>query len=514
MSRETVSVLVPVPVDEPFDYAVPDGAAVPPPGSFVRVPFGRQEQVGVVWHRPGSSRVPLERLKPLLQVLDAAPMPEPVRALVEEVARETLAPLGSSLRLALPVPAALEPWPEKLGYRRAPGLDVTAVKGKRAQAVAALPEGEAVLAKALAERAGVGVGVLHGMAKAGLLEPVGLVEVDVPSLPDPDALGVTLTPDQARVAAGLVEAVAERRPEVVLLEGVPGAGKTEVYFEAVAEALRGGRRVLVLLPEIVLSAQWLARFERRFGVQPAAWHSALTPAQRRDTWRLIAEGRIPVVVGARSALFLPLDRARPPRRRRGARHELQAGRGGALQRPRHGAGPRPLRGLPGDPRHRHAIDRDRIGCGRHRRRAQGPARLAAHAPALAPRRGRDAGRSASSTSAGAAAPRRLHLPAAAPGAVETLAAEGQSLLFINRRGYAPLTLCRACGYRLACSNCSAWLVAHRLRGRLQCHHCGLTIPAPEHCPSCGSVGTLVASGPGSSGWPRRWRTSSPTPASW
>src|SRR3954452_23516880 len=223
MSRETAPVLVPVPVDEPFDYAVPDGAAVPPPGSFVRVPFGRQEQVGVVWHRPGASRVPPERLKPLLPVLDAAPMPEPVRALVEEVARETLAPLGSSLRLALPVPAALEPWPEKLGYRRAPGLDAAAVKGKRAQALAALPEGEAVLAKGLAERAGVVMGFLHGLPKAVLLEPVRLVEVAVPPLPDPEAPGVTLTPDQARVAAGLVAGVGERRPQGGGVGGGAGA---------------------------------------------------------------------------------------------------------------------------------------------------------------------------------------------------------------------------------------------------------------------------------------------------
>src|SRR4051794_20720919 len=158
MSRETISVLVPVPVDEPFDYAVPDGAAVPSPGSFVRVPFGRQEQVGVVWHRPGASRVPLERLKPLLQVLDAAPMPEPVRALVEEVARETLAPLGSSLRLALPVPAALEPWPGKLGYRRAPRLHAPAGEGERGAGPAGPPPGGAGLAQAPGPRGGGGGG--------------------------------------------------------------------------------------------------------------------------------------------------------------------------------------------------------------------------------------------------------------------------------------------------------------------------------------------------------------------
>ena len=237
--------------------------------------------------------------------MDVPPMPEPLRALVEEVARETLAPLGSALRLALPVPAALDPWPAKLGYRR-PAEPGQTVSGKRAAVWAALPEGGALTAPALAKAAGVGVGVLHTMAKAGLLLPVELVEIEVPPAPDPEAPGVELTPDQRQGAARLVQAVAEAKFTATLLEGVPGAGKTEVYFEAVAEALRRGRRVLVLLPEIALSAQWLARFERRFGTAPAVWHSALTSAQRRRTWRLIAEGRVPAVVGARSALFLPL----------------------------------------------------------------------------------------------------------------------------------------------------------------------------------------------------------------
>jgi primosomal protein N' (replication factor Y) (superfamily II helicase) len=495
-SRPTVPVLVPVPVDEPFDYVVPEGAEPPGPGRFVRVSFGRQELVGVVWERAGppARAVTADRLKPLLQVVDAPPMPGPVRALVTHVARETLAPLGSSLRLALPVPAALEPWPVRLGYRR-PATVPKAV-GKRAAVLAALPEGEAVLAKALAAAAGVGIGVLHNMAKAGLLEPAELLEIDVPPAPDPDAPGVLLTPEQARVAAELRAAVAEARPGVTLLEGVPGAGKTEVYFEAVAEALRRSRRVLVLLPEIALSAQWLERFRRRFGAEPAVWHSALTSAQRRRTWRLVAEGRVPVVVGARSALFLPL-----------------ADLGLVVVDEEHDASFKQGDGVPYNARDM-AVARARSeGC---------PVVLATATPAV---------ETAASAGAVAGGPppergwRHLLLPARHGGALmpavrlvdlrreqpprggfmapalraalaETLAAEGQSLLFINRRGYAPLTLCRTCGYRLACSNCSAWLVAHRLRGRLQCHHCGLTVPTPQHCPSCGVVGTLAASGPG------------------
>jgi primosomal protein N' (replication factor Y) (superfamily II helicase) len=494
MSLQTVSVLVPVPVDEPFDYIVATGE-VPRPGQFVRVPFGPRELIGVVWHRPGARRIAAERMKSVLQVMDVPPMPEPLRALVEEVARETLAPLGSALRLALPVPAALDPWPAKLGYRR-PAEPGQTVSGKRAAVWAALPEGAALTAPALAKAAGVGVGVLHTMAKAGLLLPVELVEIEVPPAPDPEAPGVELTPDQHQGAARLVQAVTEAKFTATLLEGVPGAGKTEVYFEAVAEALRRGRRVLVLLPEIALSAQWLARFERRFGTAPAVWHSALTSAQRRRTWRLIAEGRVPAVVGARSALFLPLT-------------DL----GVVVIDEEHDASFKQGDGVTYNARDM-ALARARLeGC---------PAILATATPSVE-----------TATAAGAVAggPRaepgwgHVLLPARHGGAVmpavnlidlrrdqpprggfvapplrtalaETLAMGGQSLLFLNRRGYAPLTLCRACGYRLACSNCSAWLVAHRLRGRLQCHHCGLSVPLPQHCPSCGSVGTLVASGPG------------------
>ena len=155
-----------------------------------------------------------------------------------EVARETLAPLGSALRLALPVPAALDPWPAKLGYRRPADARPDRLRQAGCGPGGAARRWGARRQPALAKAAGVGVGVLHAMAKAGLLEPVELVEIEVPPAPDPEAPGVALTPDQARAAARLVQAVAEAKFTATLLEGVPGAGKTEVYFEAVAEALR------------------------------------------------------------------------------------------------------------------------------------------------------------------------------------------------------------------------------------------------------------------------------------
>lgn len=494
-SGHTVPVLVPVPLDGPFDYRLEQGSP-PAPGTFVEVPFGRRRLVGVVWDERPPRALPEHRLKPLGAVLEAPPMPTAIRALLRHVARETLSPLGAVLKLAVSVPSALEPWPAKLAYRRAEQPPPERLSRQRAAVLAALGGGQVLAPAALAKAAGVGAGVVQAMARDGLLVPVPQVERPVWPRPDPDRRGVALTPEQERAAAVLRETVAAGQGQVALLDGVPGAGKTEVYFEAVAAALRARKRVLVLLPEIALSAQWLARFERRFGAAPAAWHSALTAAQRRRTWRAVAEGSVDVVVGTRSALFLPLadlglivvdeehdasfkqedvvlyharDMALARGRIEGCAVVLASATPAIETAVAAGC---VVGGPPAAPGWRHVPLP-----GRHRGAAMPSVALVDLRRDRPPRGG-------------------FLAPSLRAALKETLAAGGQALLFLNRRGYAPLTLCRACGHRLACPNCSAWLVAHRLRGRLQCHHCGYAMPAPEHCPSCGTVGLLAPSGPG------------------
>ena len=494
MPGSIVPVLVPVPLDGPFDYRLAEGPA-PGPGTFVEVPFGGRRLVGVGWAYPSAKSLPIERLKPLGDVLEAPPMPAPLRALLRHVAHETLAPLGSVLKLALSVPAALEPWPVKLAYRRASAGPPARLSPQRMVVLDALSDDRALLAPALAKAAKVGAGVLKSMAESGLLVPTPSSDRPDWPRPDPERVGVELTPEQ-RGAAGELCRLVEAGNGVALLDGVPGAGNTEVYFEAVAAAFRIGRRVLVLLPEIALSAQFLSRFERRFGTAPAVWHSALTQAQRRKTWRLIAEGAIDVVVGARSALFLPLSN---------------------------------LGLIVVDEEHDGSFKQEETVFYHARDMALARARLEGCAAILASATpSLESAVAAGSVAGGPAALpgwRQLALPARHGGAampdirlvdlrrerpprggflspplraalVRNLADGAQSLLFLNRRGYAPLTLCRACGHRLACPNCSAWLVSHRLRGRLQCHHCGYGMPVPDHCPSCGAVGMLTASGPG------------------
>ncbi|HEX5794974.1 MAG TPA: primosomal protein N' [Geminicoccaceae bacterium] len=494
----SVPVLIPLPLDEPFDYAVPDDLAVAP-GDLVEVPFGPRRMVGAVWDaRPGAAPEPAigaARLRPIQRRLDAPPLPPPLRRLVEHVAAVTLAPLGGALKLVLSVPAALEAPAPRLGLALAHGAPAAGrLSAARRRVLAALVDGAPRSAAEIARLAGVGAGVVQAMARAGLLVPAALPEPAAPA-PAPEAAAAELSPAQARAAQALRERLAAGH-SVALLEGVPGSGKTEVYLEAVAGTLAAGRQALVLLPEIALTSQLLERFARRFGRAPAAWHSELGAAARRRTWRRIAEGREPVVIGARSALFLPFP-------------EL----GLIVVDEEHDASFKQDDGVAYHGREV-ALARARLeGC---------PAVLVSATPALetAWRMGRLAGARADGAAGtalllparhgGSAMPevrlvdlRRDRPPRGAwlapslrTALLDTLAAGEQALLFLNRRGFAPLTLCRACGHRLRCPNCSAWLVTHRLRHRLLCHHCGYGRAELDHCPACGTLDALVACGPG------------------
>ncbi|WP_299440370.1 primosomal protein N' [uncultured Rhodospira sp.] len=496
-----VAVLLPVPVEAPYDYAVPPEMEPVAPGDIVRVPLGKRIEPGVVWGE-GAADVPETKLRPILERLDVPPMPSALRKLVDWCAAYTLAPAGQVLRMALSVPEALDPPKPRTGYTaRVADLSETALRATDArkkvlEAARAWPPAEPPPSAAdLARRAGVGAAVVRGLAEGGALAPVPVVEDPEIAAPDPRRAGPALSPDQAR-AADALRAAAKAGFSVTLLEGVTGSGKTEVYFEAVAETLAQGRQVLVLLPEIALTARWPERFRARFGALPAPWHSDLPRAQRRDIWRAVAFGRVPVVVGARSALFLPFP-------------DL----GLIIIDEEHDGAFKQEDGVPYNARDM-AVVRGRAG--------GAPVVLASATPSLETVLNARAGRYAHvplpRRHGGAALPtiktvdlrahppekwQRQGLPAPsylAPPLLDamdtTLKRREQVLLFLNRRGYAPLTLCRACGHRLHCPNCSAWLVEHRHRRMLQCHHCGYHAPLPETCPSCGAADALAACGPG------------------
>jgi primosomal protein N' (replication factor Y) len=272
-----VPVLVPLALDEAYDYALEEGDA-PPPGTFVRVPLGSARRIGVVWGAARAADVPARKLKSVIEVLEAPPLPGVARRLVEWVADYTLAPRGMVLKMMMSAPRAFEPEGPRFGYRAAGPLP-DKLTPARQKVLAAAADG-AVRAKAdLARAAGVSAAVIEGLARAG-----ALVRVEIPPprpvIPDPDHAPPDLAPEQAEAAGRLVAAMRSGSFSVGLLDGVTGAGKTEVYFEAVAEAMARGKQVLILLPEIALTSQFLDRFAKRFGCRPMEWHSAMGVAER------------------------------------------------------------------------------------------------------------------------------------------------------------------------------------------------------------------------------------------
>ena len=478
-------VLVPVAVETPYSYRVPEELAVSA-GDFVTVPLGTRETTGVVWETnslpPGAGG----NLKSVLAKRDLPPLGAPLRRFIDWVARWTLAPRGMVLRMAARAPEHAGPEPARIGVRLA-GAPPPRLTPARARVLAAAEGGLACSKAALAEAAACSTGVVDGLIDEGTLEAVVLPPEPVALPPDPGFATPCLEPSQAAATESLV-AAARGGFSVTLLEGVTGSGKTEVYFEAVAAALGAGRQVLILMPEIALTAQFLDRFARRFGVRPAEWHSGVTARRRARLWVAAASGEARVVAGARSALFLPFK-------------EL----GLIVVDEEHEAAYKQEEGVC-----YHARDMAVVR-GRLERAA---VILASATPSIETQVNAAQGRygrvrltaryggralpdlAAIDLRAGAPARGKWLSPPLAESVARTLGRGEQAMLFLNRRGYAPLTLCWHCGHRFQCPNCSAWLVEHRFRRALLCHHCGHLERRPDACPKCHALDSLTACGPG------------------
>jgi primosomal protein N' (replication factor Y) len=471
----------------PLDYRVPHGMAVEP-GSIVLAPLGPRQMTGVVWEedRLEAESVGDNRLRPLLQAYELPPLKAPLRRLIEWTSDYYLAPIAAVLRMALASASALDGSRTVTEYR-ATGLLPERLTPQREQALERIGERQG-LVRELALAAGVSDGVIRGLVKAGAIEAVEVTLDDPFPLPDADHAPPELELAQGAAAHELVEAVRAEAFAPFLLDGVTGSGKTEVYFEAVAEALRRGRQVLVLLPEIALTEPFLKRFAARFGHEPVAWHSGLRQSQRRRAWRAIATGQAKVVVGARSSLFLPypalglivVDEAHETSFKQEDGVQYHA-RDVAVMRAKLEGFPIVLASATPAIESRQMAE---IGVYRHIRLPDryGAAELP-HIAAL--------------DLLADPPPRGAWLaPPLVKALEETLERGEQALLFLNRRGYAPLTLCRHCGHRFQCPNCTAWMVEHRLVHRLACHHCGHVMPPPRLCPECEEEDSLVAVGPG------------------
>jgi primosomal protein N' (replication factor Y) (superfamily II helicase) len=486
-ARPRASVLLPQGHLGVLDYALPDGVRVAP-GDFVRAPLGPRPWVGVVWESGDSADIPDAKLRPLFGKIDVPPLALPLRRFIAWVADYYVQPPGQVLRMAMSVSDAFETGAPRPHFRASDqvsrGLLPSSLTPKRAAALAALGPEPGTLAE-LAQRAKVSPGVIAGLREAGALVACPPPSLLPPPEPDPNFAQPMLSPSQAAAADRLTQA---NGFAPLLLDGVTGAGKTEVYFEAIAAALRRGEQTLVLLPEIALTRQWLARFAARFGVAPVEWHSDLGAGARKRNWLSIARGTAKVVVGARSALFLPYAQL-----------------GLIIVDEEHEGSFKQEDGVPYHARDMAVVRASLEAC---------PVILSSATPSLDSlfnvRRGRYAHVPLPSRFGGAALPdvRAIDMRRAAPARgrwlspplLERVSAAldrgEQALLFLNRRGYAPLTLCRSCGERVSCPQCTAWLVEHKLTGRLQCHHCGFAAPIPRLCQACGAEDTLVACGPG------------------
>lgn len=482
---ESVQVLVPYPVDKAYSYSITADCKLNP-GDYVTVPLGNREVPGVVWDPV--DQPPAKKLKDVITAHDLPPLPQDHRDFIKWIARYTMTPIGFVLKMTMSAPAGMEEEKPVTGYRLANAGDKEKLSPQRQRVLDVMKDGKPRRAQDIARLADCTPAVIRGMVEKFLLEPFDIPAIPPCAHPDHQHGGVNLSGDQKKAADSLAHRVREGKYHVSLLDGVTGAGKTEVYFEAVAEALKQDKQALILLPEIALSNAFLDRFEARFGCKPALWHSGLTPAQRRKTWRGVAEGQTKVVVGARSALMLPyqslalivIDEEHDPAYKQ-EDNVIYNARDMAIVRAHLGQFPVVLvSATPSletmvntwDGKYEHLKLPDRHG------EAVMPDVHMIDMRKERPERG------------------SFLSPILIKALLKTFEKNEQSLLFLNRRGYAPLTLCRTCGHRLACPRCTSWLVEHRKTLRLHCHHCGYSLPHPDTCPSCDDKDSLHACGPG------------------
>ncbi len=483
---ELVAVMTTQPLGGTLDYKAPEGGCHI--GAFVEAPLGPRKVLGVIWGA-GQGGFDLSKARSVIRVLDVAPMRLEMRNFLRRAADYTLTPMPAMLRLATRSPGLGNPPSMQKIYRLGKGQPDRATDARR-RVVEMLTTygGLSFTLKELAEQAGVSATVIKGLVKQGVVhEETTPRDLPYPHL-DPDLSSKILTEDQERAAGHLVSSLKSGEYGTTLLRGVTGSGKTEVYLEAVAQALRQGTQALVLLPEIALTAEFLTRFAHRFGALPTEWHSGVTMTERRRAWKMTGQGGAQVVVGARSALFLPFQNL-----------------GLIIVDEEHDTSYKQEDGVLYNARDM-AVLRASI-CG-----AQ--VVLASATPSLESWANAEAGKYArlelASRFGDAVLPdirpidmrveklpsNRWISPSLQAEVEARVAREEQSLLFINRRGYAPITLCRACGHQVGCDHCDARLVEHRFLKRLVCHQCGETHPIPTTCPSCGAEDRLAAVGPG------------------
>ena len=489
--KELISVLIPLPLAKSYNYSVPENLKLET-GDFVKVPLGSREVVGVVWEK-SNDKHDINKIKSVISRLEVTPLPATLRKFVDWLASYSVSPPGAVLRMAMNVRSILVPpkllkaytVPESIS-KKTSNLRITKT---RKRVLDTLTDCSPKNMQDLCLEAKVSRGVVNSLAKTGHIKTLYISQQTTLKKPDPDHHHtITLSETQQKAANYLSIKVNNYKFDVTLLDGVTGSGKTEVYFEAIATSLRLGKQALVLLPEISLTPQWFDRFQRRFSAAPIVWHSELNESKRRIAWEAVATGEAKVIVGARSALFLPFQKLGVlivDEEHEGAYKQIEGvtyqARDMAIVRAQLSECAIVLSSATPSLETRVNVFRKRFNRLELPRR-YGPAVL----PLLEATDMRD---SQLKTNEFLSFRLREALN-------KNITSGEQSLLFLNRRGYAPLTLCRKCGHRLECPSCSAWLVEHRLQKSLQCHHCEYKIKTPDTCPHCEASNSLSVCGPG------------------
>ena len=484
--NELVSVLTTQPINRFLDYKVPFGGLIQ--GSFVEVPLGPRKVIGVVWGL-GQGGYDPKKIRSISNILEIAPMHPEMQEFLTRVGRYTLTSLNAMLRLATRAPGLGDPPSMRKVYALGDAI-IDRMTPAREKVLATLKNTTDMrfTAHELKEEAGVSLSVIKGLvAQNAIIELETPRDTPYPNL-DPFYPSKKLTSAQMTASKKLRSFVAMQSYNTTLLRGVTGSGKTEVYLEAVAECLSQGRQALVLIPEIALTVEFLDRVEKRFGKQPAQWHSGVTMTEKRRCWRMVGAGQAQIVIGARSSLFLPFDNL-----------------GLIVVDEEHDTSYKQEDGVLYSARDM-AVMRASI--------SGGSVVLASATPSLETWANAQAGKynridlterfGAALMPDMATIDMREQLMGTNSWISSDLGREidvrlersEQSLLFLNRRGYAPITVCRKCGEQIGCDHCDARMVEHRFQGHLMCHQCGETKKMPEECPSCKEVGSLSAVGPG------------------
>jgi len=493
---QVLRVALDTPLRRLFDYLPPAEAGagpLPAIGARVRVPFGRQRLIGLVLAAADTSEVPQERLKPILEVLDARPVLDSAAIeLLTWAAQYYHHPIGEVLTGALPRPLRFgagaveveERWLATDAGARAGADGEPRRAPKQRLLLTFLIENGSAPAGILDERLGSWREAARALLARGLIASAG---IRIETLPSPEArlraAGPVLLPEQSAA----IEAVASGfgRFGAYVLHGITGSGKTEVYLRLIERVLAQGRRALVLVPEIGLTPQLLGRFRERFDAPLAVLHSALSDSERLGGWREAWNGRARIVLGTRSVVFAPVpdlglvvvdeEHDASYKQHEGGFH--YSARDLAVVRARHAGVPVVLGSATPSLETLH-----NVAAGRYVRLTLPRRAAEAQPPRLALLDLRT-----SAVRSGIATPAVL--------AIERhLGDDGQALVFLNRRGYAPTLLCTACGWIAPCRDCDARLTVHLAAGRLRCHHCGADVPLPARCPQCGFAVKPVGQG--------------------